>query len=235
MNGMLNSCSKVIGNDSMNFFIQIFYACFFRQQAKKFQEEMVKMLGGDVDGDAALDFDKMAEAASKVLQQQSLDPEFTDSINEVLKNLNEGQEAAQNPFSADQLSGLFGNLDVNGAEGDQSFLPFMQNMMQSLLSAEILLPSLRELVEKYPRYLEDNASKLSEQDKEKYAKQLSLMQEVVSELEQEKPTDSAEVKRTRFNMVLEKMQKMQDLGQPPAELVDGGRGLPNVDGDCSIM
>lgn len=49
------------------------------------------------------------------------------------------------------------------------FLPFMEGMMQSLLSAEILLPSIRELLEKYPKYLEENDAKLSAEDKERYA------------------------------------------------------------------
>lgn len=40
-------------------------------------------------------------------------------------------------------------------------------MMQSLLSAEILLPSIKELLEKYPKYLEENDSKLSAEDKER--------------------------------------------------------------------
>lgn len=49
------------------------------------------------------------------------------------------------------------------------FLPFMEGMMQSLLSAEILLPSIKELLDKYPKYLEENDAKLSAEDKERYA------------------------------------------------------------------
>lgn len=84
----------------------------------------------------------------------------------------------------------------------------MQGMMQSLLSAEILLPSLKDLVDKYPKYLEENADKISAEDKERYTKQLNLMQEVCQELEKEKPDDSAEVKKERFNIVLDRMQKV---------------------------
>lgn len=53
------------------------------------------------------------------------------------------------------------------ADGN-SFLPFMEGMMQSLLSAEILLPSIKELLEKYPKYLEENDAKLSAEDKERW-------------------------------------------------------------------
>lgn len=40
------------------------------------------------------------------------------------------------------------------------FLPFMQGMMQSLLSKEVLYPSLKELVDKYPTWLQENKGKI---------------------------------------------------------------------------
>lgn len=43
----------------------------------------------------------------------------------------------------------------------------MQGMMQSLLSAEVLLPSLKELLEKYPAYMAENADKISATDKDR--------------------------------------------------------------------
>lgn len=190
---------------------------------------------------------KMAEAASMAMKSDQegfskMDPEFAESIQEVLKGLNEGQDGAQNPFNAQELAGMFQSLDMNGETGEAAgFVPFMQSMMQSLLSAEILLPSLKDLVEKYPKYLQDNAEKLSAADKEKYEKQFVLIKEVVEELEKEKATDSTEVKKERFNIVLDKMQKMQDLGQPPAELLrdGGGASLPGFDpalnDQCCVM
>jgi peroxin-19 len=117
--------------------------------------------------------------------------------------------------------------------------------MQSLLSAEILLPSLKDLVEKYPKWLEENSGKVSAEDKERYEKQLVIMKTVCGELEQEKESDSADVKKQRFNKVLEEMQKIHDLGQPPSDLVGevDGAGLPNFDptamgvdpAQCSLM
>lgn len=222
----------------------------FREQAKLFQENMAKLFGEDGDPAAAetvaLGFQKMAEAAGIALgndkeQPNSMDPEFSDSIQEVLKGLNAGQEAAQNPFNPEELAGIFQNLDFGSEEGAGGFMPFMQNMMQNLLSAEILLPSLKDLVEKYPKWIEENSSKLTQTDKEKYEKQLVLMKDVCSELEKEKPSDSSDIRKERFNNVLEKMQKMQDLGQPPPELLgDGGATtLPGFDptatDQCSIM
>lgn len=46
-------------------------------------------------------------------------------------------------------------------------MPFVQGMMQSLLSAEVLLPSLKELQDKYPTWLEENKDKISDDDRQR--------------------------------------------------------------------
>lgn len=85
----------------------------------------------------------------------------------------------------------------------------MQGMMQSLLSAEVLLPSLKELLEKYPTWLENNNDKISEEDKERYTQQQELFKIICAELEKESPTDSQDVKNERFKIVLKNMQKVR--------------------------
>lgn len=173
---------------------------------------------GETDTDAlAKGFQKMAEVADLMMKGdkdglENSDPEIAASLNEVLEKLHLNQEAASSDFSPENLASMFQNFEGEGAEGADAFLPFMQNMMQSLLSAEILLPSLKEISGMYPGWMAENGATLPAADKERYEKQLKLMQEVVSELEQEKPTDASDVRQARFNIVLDKMQKMQDLG-----------------------
>lgn len=81
-------------------------------------------------------------------------------------------------------------------------------MMQSLLSSEVLLPSLTELLEKYPTWLAENADKIEPADKERYTKQQDLFKVICADLRTEKPDDSADVKNDRFKKVLENMQKV---------------------------
>jgi peroxin-19 len=96
--------------------------------------------------------------------------------------------------------------------------------------------------------LEENASKISAEEKVRYESQLNLMKEVCDELEKEKADDSANVKKERFNKVLESMQQMQALGSLPEEILGEGGNNPdlpnfaNLTGDgtmnneqCSIM
>ena len=43
------------------------------------------------------------------------------------------------------LEGMLGQLDVNSEEGEDQFLMMMQGMMSTLLSKDVLYPSLMEL------------------------------------------------------------------------------------------
>ncbi|CAO1329341.1 unnamed protein product [Diamesa serratosioi] len=235
---------------------------FIASQSKVFEAKMAELFGAAGTGEISaeqmqLGFARLAEAASLAVDPNSstdntpqVDSQFTQSITDVLKGLSEGQENLQQPFSSDDIAGMFGNINLNETGENNAFLPFMQGMMQSLLSAEVLLPSLKDLVTKYPSWLAENGSTISTEDKERYENQLKLMKEVCDELESEKPEDSPEVKKDRFNIVLDRMQKMQELGQPPTDLVgetdnaipnlELGAGMPGMPGmpgaeQCSIM
>ncbi|KAF9410697.1 hypothetical protein HW555_010289 [Spodoptera exigua] len=191
-------------------------------------------------------FTKMAEAAAHVLKPEgsteeagvpsppTVDPEVQGNIDEVsaaisqtLKNLNTNSETLNTPFSDQDLASMFNNITLGeGQQEGNMFVPFMQGMMQSLLSKEVLYPSLKDLVDKYPAF----------------EKQQKLMELVCAELEPEQESDPDDVKRKRFEIVLDLMQKMQDLGQPPTELVGDmgppqGFAAPAVPdaAQCSIM
>jgi peroxin-19 len=67
-----------------------------------------------------------------------VDPAFTQSIADVLKGLSQGQEnIQQQSFSEEAIAGMFGNINLNETGENNAFLPFMQGMMQSLLSGKI--------------------------------------------------------------------------------------------------
>lgn len=211
---------------------------FIATQAKLFETQMAAIFSseGEVSAEQIqLGFSRIAEAASLAVDPNStsvpeIDPNFTNSIKDVLKGLSEGQQNLQQPFSSEDIAGMFGNINLNEGGDNNAFLPFMQGMMQSLLSAEVLLPSLKELSSKYPNWLAQNESKIAPEEKERYENQLKLMTEVCGELEKEKSDDSADVKKQRFNIVLDRMQKMQELGQPPSEILGEGseQAIPSL-------
>ncbi|XP_066257772.1 peroxisomal biogenesis factor 19 [Euwallacea similis] len=232
---------------------------FVQQAAVQFEENFARLLaGGNPNNEISPDIvqeklRQMADAAQQVLSNpteisdESVD--FAASISQAIAGLNEGQENLRSPFNEDDLMKMFGGAG-GGQEGE--ILPFMQGMMQGLLSKEVLAPSLQDFVEKLPPYLEKNKNKLPNEEVERYENQKKLMEEVLEELNKEKVDDSLEVKKERFSKVLSLMQKLQDYGQPPAELVGEvdtpfqfdptGNPMamppsadPSANPDCSVM
>eukprot|EP00092_Neocalanus_flemingeri_P089531 GFUD01113289.1.p2 GENE.GFUD01113289.1~~GFUD01113289.1.p2 ORF type:complete len:124 (+),score=60.31 GFUD01113289.1:1-372(+) len=93
-------------------------------------------------------------------------------------------------------------------------------MMQSLLSKELLYPAMKDIADKFPDWLADNRSKISEEQYDKHNKQYDLTRRICFKFEEEKEgvEESDEVKKTRFDMIMNLMQEMQALGHPPKEL-----------------
>lgn len=102
--------------------------------------------------------------------------------------------------------------------------------MQSLLSAELLLPSIKDLLERYTVYLEKNSDRLSSEEKERYEKQMHLYRVVEGHLESENPNDTPREKREKLRLILDDMRKLQEYGQPPEEILAESTGdLPAFD------
>lgn len=123
------------------------------------------------------------------------------------------------------------------ASYEQDFLPFMQSLMGSLLSKEMMYPSLKEMAEKYPVWLDANKASLTSEDSNRYSAQLNLIQRAVSLYDEETEEDTDEVRGKRFEEMIQIMQQMQLCGQPPEDLVgslppgwsvDDQTGLPQV-------
>ena len=60
----------------------------------------------------------------------------------------------------------------------------------------------------YPAWLEENRSKLEPAEFEKFSMQKTLMDQVCAELEKESESDSQDMKKRRFDTILELMQKV---------------------------
>lgn len=71
----------------------------------------------------------------------------------------------------------------------------------------------------YPDWLRNNRDKIDRTEYDKYELQHKLMTSIIQEFDDERPTDSDESKRLRFERILNIMQRMQELGHPPKEIV----------------
>ncbi|RWS04121.1 peroxisomal biogenesis factor 19-like isoform X1 [Dinothrombium tinctorium] len=218
--------------------------------------EMEQFLKGFVDSDPLLkeQWNKLTESCQKAgslsfyftlylnlttvsrfSANASNDEEFEESLSETLKNLTENAKslAENTDISDEELQKIWMNLKESGATEGSAFpdmLPLVTNMMQSLLSKDILHPALKDLTVKYPEWLDQNKDNVSAEDLKRYTKQLELMKQICAEFDAEREDDSGEVKNTRFQKVLALMQEMQTCGVPPKELVADGSDF-GMDGE----
>ncbi|KAJ0736420.1 putative pex19 protein [Helianthus annuus] len=92
----------------------------------------------------------------------------------------------------------------------QELESMMETMMQQLLSKQVLHEPMKEIEEKYPKWLQDNESKLNKTEYDRYFRQHQLIKELNMVYETEPGN---------FGKIAELMQKMQECGQPPNDIV----------------
>uniref|UniRef100_A0A3Q3QTS7 Peroxisomal biogenesis factor 19 n=1 Tax=Monopterus albus TaxID=43700 RepID=A0A3Q3QTS7_MONAL len=163
-------------------------------------------------------FQKLSEAAGKVTDTAS-QQEFTSCLKETLRGLAKNTDNLQGLPGDDLVKALEGlGLDEGGEAGsdDGNILPIMQSIMQNLLSKEVLYPSLKEITVKYPEWLDANKPSLSPEDYKRYEHQSEIMGEICKQFEKEE--EGAGNKESTFESIMDLMQQLQDLGQPPKEL-----------------
>ncbi|KAJ8877228.1 hypothetical protein PR048_021682 [Dryococelus australis] len=166
---------------------------------------------------------KLAEVAVKSASgedESKDDADFSAAISQTLKSLSEGRENLNNFLPEDELKNMLGNLGLgDGSDESVDFMRFMQQILQCIISKDILYQPLKELADKYPEWLEENESRLEPAELQRHKKHSDLILEVCNELEQESENDSADMKKQRFDKVMNLMQKMSDCGQLPKELI----------------
>ncbi|XP_070153802.1 peroxisomal biogenesis factor 19 [Polyergus mexicanus] len=220
---------------------------FLKQTADQFEKNLQNLLqNGDNELEAALQ--KLGETSTNDAtdEKDNISADFQTAISQVLKDLTTNSENLQNDTD---LAAMLGRTSLDSDTGDM--LPFMQGMMEHLLSKEILYPSLKELSDKYPAWLEEHKTTMNSSDLQRYTKQSELMQKVCIELEKENKGDTEDIKKLRFESILKLMTEMQNYGQAPEDLVgeqcslfqfdsEGNPILPLPSGidsqqDCSVM
>ena len=86
----------------------------------------------------------------------------------------------------------------------------VDTMMQQLLSKEILHEPMKEIAKKYPKWLEDHLNELPLEDYNRYHSQYQFIVNL-NEVYENDPEN--------FSKIFDIMQKMQECGQPPNDIV----------------
>ncbi|KAI0499781.1 hypothetical protein KFK09_017989 [Dendrobium nobile] len=95
--------------------------------------------------------------------------------------------------------------------GSQDMESIVETMMQQLLSKDILQEPMKEIGERYPKWLQEHKDRLSKEEYDRYSRQYELILKL-NEAYEEDPDN--------FNKIVDIMQKMQECGQPPSDIVD---------------
>ncbi|KAI9142204.1 Pex19 protein, partial [Paraphysoderma sedebokerense] len=160
---------------------------------------------------------------------------FQDKINETLNKLKNSSDQVEaelgDPNSMEALmEQMFSQMD--GLADSDEFQNVLEGMMQQLMSREILYEPLKDLAVKYPEYLSNNKSSIPEEDYKRYTEQHGIVQQIVTIYNS---TSGREETEAESKQVVDLLQKMQDCGQPPPELlkslapdmeIDPKTGLP---------
>ncbi|KAI9111006.1 hypothetical protein K1719_017881 [Acacia pycnantha] len=118
----------------------------------------------------------------------------------------------------------------------QDMNAIMEDMMQQLLSKEVLHEPMKEIGDKYPKWLEEHKSSLSKEEFERYSQQYEIIQNL-NEVYEKDPGN--------YPKIFEILQKVQECGHPPSDIVQElapgldlnslGQLSPEMQPNCSQM
>ncbi|KAI9787464.1 MAG: Peroxisome chaperone and import receptor [Candelina submexicana] len=148
---------------------------------------------------------------------------FQETIKRTMERMQESGEQAGAAATAESTDDILAHMlkemqsdELNGSDSEEGFSKMLLGMMEQLTNKEILYEPMKELHEKYPEWMEKNKTTIRAEDRRRYEEQQGLVGEIVGKFEEREYSDSKAVDR---EFIVERMQKMQAAGSPPADLV----------------
>ncbi|RUS79967.1 hypothetical protein EGW08_012268 [Elysia chlorotica] len=207
--------------------------------SKQFEDTFAALMN---DPNLKKQFDNLAGSAEQAASTNNA-AAFAETVEQALSGLNLNAENLQGDPNQAQLweqlaetfgaggDGLPGMPAAGGEEGAEEGLGavsgMFQNMVKQLLSRELLYQPLREVSDKYKDYLEKHPD-LPGETLSQYRAQLEVIEKVIEHLDGDSSSHSLEEKNARFEVLLDLLQRMHELGNPPTEVVgEGNMMVPN--------
>ncbi|XP_009463254.1 PREDICTED: peroxisomal biogenesis factor 19 [Nipponia nippon] len=188
------------------FFQELFEGELASQAAAEFEQAMQELAREEPH--LVEQFQKLSEAAGRVGSDAASQQEFTSCLKETLSGLAKNATDLQSSSaSEEELAKALEGLGLEESDGESSVLPVMRSIMQSLLSKDVLYPSLKEITEKYPEWLRQHGEALPAEQYERYRAQHGVMGRICQQLEGERPGEGEEERRARFETLLDLMQQ----------------------------
>lgn len=173
---------------------------------------------------------------------------FQDTIKKTMERMqasgDKATAAATENDGDDMLAELMkqmGSGALGGQGGDEDFSKMLLSMMEQLTNKEILYEPMKELDDKFPEWIKANKDKTPEEDLARYEEQRKVVREIVQKFEEKTYKDENTADR---EYIVDRMQRMQAAGSPPADLVGDmaaaqeafgapAGGVGKMDDDCA--
>lgn len=172
-------------------------------------EDLLKAFMGEETSQTA--GNKTAQDAAAGSSSAGAEDTFQETIRKTMERMQvsgDSATAAANKASEDDMfSDLLKAVEATGgADGDEEGLTKMfLGMMEQLTNKEMLYEPMKELDEKFPQWIEENKSRLSNGDLERYTTQQVIVREIVAKFEEKGYTDENPAHR---QYIWERMQKV---------------------------
>lgn len=142
--------------------------------------------------------------------------DFQETIRRTMERMQASGESAtaaataegSDDFMAEMLRQMGGEGGLEGSEED--FSKMLLGMMEQLTNKDILYEPMKELNDKFPEWMEKNKETISQEDRERYEVQETLVKEIVGKFEESTYSDSNTADR---EYIVERMQKVSPCSQ----------------------
>ncbi|KAJ1561436.1 hypothetical protein HK096_004722, partial [Nowakowskiella sp. JEL0078] len=157
------------------------------------------------------------------------------------EKVEEQLESEANNFNDATLQQMISEFEALMGSGGGDFEELIKGVVDNLYTKEMLKEPLLDLGAKYPEWLSNNKSTLSEEEFLRYSNQYTVIRDILSIFES---SDDEKTSEEDSKKVSELMVKMQEYGNPPQEILKdltpgldlGIDGMPKtLPSDCQMM
>lgn len=172
--------------------------------------------------------------------------DFHDTIAATMNRLKESRKELDNKAESgtDFLANMMKELEAAAGTDGNGLEALLGELLLELSSKDILYEPMKEMHEKYPKWIEENESKLPADGLARYKTQQRIVAEIVTKFEDPSYSDQdADCKK----FITTRMEEMQNSGAAPMELMSDmtSGSIPGLDGlggappkdleDCAVQ
>ena len=168
-------------------------------------DEMMKELGNASNSTKGGNDEKRTKTSSR-------DSGFQETVRRTLDRIQSSGETAsaaaaegsEEDFLAQMLKSVEG-MDLDEGEGDEGFSKMLMGMMEKLTDKDILYEPMKELSDKFPRWLDENRKKTGPEDMSRYETQQRVVSEIVQRFQRPEYSDTCTTDR---EYIVDRMQQV---------------------------